>query len=416
MKRFIKTIKTNILSAVFIVLITVGMISVGANFASEFVYEFLYSDTSAASLFTSAMKKLQDVRDGDVNLDPNYSLKAFNIHIYGLTQRIIGNDYVYYADTAKGVVRLDNGYLTTLLPELTDKRLNEITGGITEFSDILAEGGIDFLYVQLPFKMCADDKQLPVGVEDYSNENADRVLSVLNGNSVDTFDIRVEYKKAGLDFYPLFFRTDHHWLPSTALWSMQRLCEKLNDDYGFKTDTSLLDIKRFSQTTYKDLFLGSLGKRVGRYYAGVEDFSLILPEYETDMVFSYHRLDDHYLDGEEFRRGGSFYEAFIEKVHLEKNHMYGSPYSAYSGGDLSETITVNRNISEGKILLIRDSFSCTAAPFLSLAACRELHTLDLRHFYGSVSEYTKKLKPDIVIVLLNPSVLRGYNFDFISKV
>ena len=416
MKRLLKTVKNNFLSVFFIVDIAVGMVSVCKPQALNIIDGFLQSDRSLSYLIKAPVLKLLDIRYGGVNLEPDIKLKAFYIHLNGLIQRVIGNDYIYDAGPKNDVVRLNNGYLTTCLPKLTDKSLNEITGGITEFSEFLAEEGIDFLYVQLPFKICAYDKQLPVGVEDYSNENADCVLSVLEGNSVDTFDMRGQYKKAGLDYYPLFFRTDHHWLPSTALWSMQRLCEKLNDDYGFNTDPSLLDSDKFTQTTYKDLFLGSLGRRVGMYYAGVDDFVLLLPEYETDIVYSYHKTDDHYLDGEEFRREGSFYEAFIEKEHLEKNYMEGSPYLAYSGRDYSETITINKNISEGKILIIRDSFSCVATPLLSLAACRELHTLDMRNFYGSVSEYALKLKPDMVIVMLNPSMFRYYRFNFSEKV
>ena len=415
----IKFIKGHFISAAFIVIITVGAVSVGADFYSIAIYRFLHSDASVSLLLTDSWKKVMDIRDGDEILEPHKYLKSLYIYAYGLTQHIVGNDYVYDADPTNDVVRMKNGYLTTTLPKLSNKQLSKITGGIKVFSDALSKEDINFLYVQLPFKVCPYDKELPVGVKDYSNEDADKVLSALEADAVNTLDMRTQIEKSGLDWYSLFFRTDHHWKPTTALWASQRLCEVLNGNYGFKIDTCLLDISRFSQTTYKKRFLGSLGKRVGRFYAGVDDFTLVLPKYDTDMVFSSRDLSDNYLSGDETARSGSFEDAFIFKPYLDKDLMNINTYASYSGNDYPETVTKNNRISDGRILLIRDSFCDTAAPFLSLAACRELYTLDLRYYYGSVEEYVKKVQPDIVIVMLNPSLLPSfslYRYDFMSGV
>lgn len=64
----------------------------------------------------------------------------------------------------------------------------------------------------------------------------------------------------------------------------------------------------------------------------------------------------------------------------------------------------NLNPKGKKILMIRDSFSCVVAPFLSLQTS-ELHICDMRDFEYYVGdklnaeEYIKQIAPDYVIVL-----------------
>jgi len=54
--------------------------------------------------------------------------------------------------------------------------------------------------------------------------------------------------------------------------------------------------------------------------------------------------------------------------------------------------------SDKKVLMIRDSFCDTMAPFLALGV-RNIMLLDIRHFTGSVKAYIAENKPDVVIVM-----------------
>ena len=80
-------------------------------------------------------------------------------------------------------------------------------------------------------------------------------------------------------------------------------------------------------------------------------------------------------------------------------------YVVYSGGDIKLQIMKNQLNPDGKkILLVRDSFACITAPFLSLQTS-ELHLCDMRNFNKSagkkvnVEEYIKEISPDYVILL-----------------
>lgn len=157
----------------------------------------------------------------------------------------------------------------------------------------------------------------------------------------------------------------------------------------------------------KDCYLGSQGKRTGKYFAGLDDFTLIRPSFDTDYVFTVPSLS--------IKKSGSFYDAFIFEEYLKNINIYETDMDcSYTGNNYPLSIAYNKqNHSDKKILLIRDSFSRVIAPFLA-GVCEELHIIDLRTFEDSVSQYAKENDIDIVIVLYNPSSVENpllYEFE-----
>ncbi len=331
--------------------------------------------------------------------DKTFASVSF-INIYGLSQKVAGNRCVYEQEGAVSkVVKLDDGSITFVMDK--ENNLPQKAEKISDFNKKLKSQGLDLLYVQLPFKINKFEKGLPTGVEDYSNENADVILAGLDDRGVETFDLREEIAKEFSDYPPLFFKTDHHWKPETGLWAANKIAGKLNSDFGFSIDTSLLEKDRFAVTTYKEQFLGSMGKRVGIYYAGTDDFSLILPRYQTDMSCDYSRSN-----GMTFERSGSFEDTWIFRDNLKKDYFKTNTYVTYSGGDFP-LLTFRNNLIEGKkILVLRDSYSCVVTPFLSLVACAEMHVIDPRMYQGSIADYVEAFQPDAVLLLYNPGAFK----------
>ena len=342
------------------------------------------------------------------NIDGKIYKRTEFINIYGLAQKPTGNRYVYDSSGASGnVVKLDNGMLSFVLPKSNDLAKKAEKTALLDAH--LKSKCIDLLYVQLPFKINKRDNKLPPGVVDYSNKNSDAMLTELRSRGVSTFDLREEIVGAGLDHYSLFFRTDHHWKPETGLWAAGKIAEILNSEYGFKIDITLLNKNNFSTKAYKNWFLGSQGKRVGQLYAGTDDFTLLLPKYKTDMSGIYTRIS-----GEDITKKGSFQDAWLFMDSLKRIDYFNlNTYVTYSGGDYPLTVCTNNLLAGKKILLLRDSYTCALAPFISLAACKELRTIDPRHFKGSIAGYIDDFKPDIVLMLYYPTALsNSMFFDF----
>ena len=331
--------------------------------------------------------------------------KEMSINFNGLIQRLLGNNCVKDVDESLTVVKLNNGYLT-FLNSKADVSLK--AKNLINLDKYVKSKKCDFLYVQAPYKISKYDFQLPEGLQDYSNENADALLALLDNGSVDYIDLRTELYNQGVNQYDYYFKTDHHWTPEGAFFAFRTVSDILSKEYGFDLNRLSLDLKNYSINIYEKWFLGSQGKRVGKYYAGVDDVSIITPNFETDFIFSVPYI--------QLIRSGEFKDTMFDFDQISnKNYFNLNPYAAYTGGDYKESITINNLApNEKKVLLVRDSYSCVFSPFLSLN-CRELRTIDLRHYQdGTLVEYIEDYQPDMVIIMYNAGALSGDSkmFDF----
>lgn len=309
------------------------------------------------------------------------------VDIYGLTQRVLLKNYIEDSnEPTRDVVKLTNNMLTFL-----QKKEDMITRAnhITELEKSIKEEGIPFIYIQAPYKI-RDNAELPTGVIDYANENANILLDNLKEQQVTTIDLREYFKEMPIE--EEYFVTDHHWKIETAFEAVNYITEILNNDYDFHIDSFYTDIHNYKKISQKNGYLGSIGKRNGRFYAGLDDFEYIVPNFETQLLVN--------KSGE--IKNGSFEDTIIVKDLLGEDILLNK-YACYFGGDFPEIRIQNEaSMSDKKVLVIQDSYGLPFSSFLSLRV-KELRTIDLRHFEGKEIEYIKQYKPDIVFMLYNPS-------------
>ena len=309
--------------------------------------------------------------------------------------------------------RLDNGQLTYIIPELD---MTRIAANTVAFAETLEQRGIPFLYVNTTFKTDEADKQLPVGVEDYANENADRFLALLREKGVDTLDLRERERTEGLDHYSRFYPTDHHWTAETGFWAFTEIVDALAArDASFAVDGRITDLDSYRLDTRENIFLGSAGRRVGPWYAGMDDLTIITPAFNTHLAFQ--EMDQG------FGRDGSFAETFLFPEMLEGSPFEVSRYDVYLGGEYGElrldNLSREENLpvqsTEKKSLLLKDSASLVVAPFLSLGY-DSVRLLDLRLYGGNLMTYIEDYEPDLVLAVYNPGAYEDNNwemFDFL---
>jgi hypothetical protein len=269
----------------------------------------------------------------------------------------------------------------------------------------LVSAKIPFLYVQAPFKLPDAHSQVPLTVTDYANKNADEFIEKLTFSNIACFDLRPLLWGSGMSQNQLFFDTDHHWTIDAAFFSAGEISKKLNADYGFQIDEAYYHIENFDRVTYSDFYIGSLGRRVGRIYGGVDDFTLITPKFETDFSLS--------ENGVSLSRG-SFEGAILKKEFIdEKAPLDTNRYAVYRR-DEAEVIFTNHMVDEGKVLIIKDSFGTPVYSFLALGV-HEVRAIDVRLFKADVAEYAKTYGPDIVIMLYNADCFNDQMFLFKEK-
>lgn len=332
------------------------------------------------------------------------------IQLYGGYQSLTGRTVVEDVDSSSTVARLDNGLLSFFASGDPDPAVQ--AASLKRFQNALDDRGLPLLYLQSPIKITSND-DLPYGLEDTSNRNADDLLAALDDVGIDYLDFRQTLKDAGGNWADWFYVTDHHWTQEAAFLAFQALCGRLEDydqtvavsrgskRHPISIDPRWADRETYDVSTLPGFFLGSHGKRVGSLYAGMDDFALWVPKLPT--LLRYDPTNPiSYGDAE---------ETILFPDRLEEQDPFSAnPYTYYSGGDYGISRIKNYYNPQGpRVMLIRDSYACALTPYLAYAAS-EVITIDPRYFYGNLLSYVDWTKPDVVLVMYSSGMVRSEQY------
>lgn len=277
----------------------------------------------------------------------------------------------------------------------------------------LKDKNTKLIYMMPPDKYIRGYSQFPYGIPySYANETADIFLNLLNQNNVDTIDLRKNLDKSSISKDQLFFKTDHHWTIQTAFWEFGQLANILKTKYGQNIDKDgfYTNKNNYNFITYKNSYVGSLGRKTGITYSGVDDFTLIYPKFETN--YSYYSKTGN----QETRLDGRFEEALLTVDPFRTNKgtyaLEADKYSSYLFGNQGIVHVVNKDNPNGpKVLFVKDSVTVPLAAFLS-TVCSDVYLVDPRYYTGSIPDYINSVKTDFVFVSFYPEDLVEDFFTF----
>lgn len=317
------------------------------------------------------------------------------INLYGGVQTLTGKTVIEDADTTKTVIKDAQGFLQFFEPYISST-IDQDTKRVATAKTLLKERGIPLLYVQPPTKIIEGYTTLPEGITDFTSTNVARYLTGLKRYGVHYLDLRQSAQDAHLDPSHLFFKTDHHWTTQTAFWAFTETIHKLGelgvlDPTNYTSQTNL---ENYTCTTYSNSFLGSQGRRVGQFYGGLDDYTLITPNYPT----SYTLTITH--QGEVIQKEGTFEDTIlIPELIAPKAPVSTNRYAVYFGQDYGEVILTNHTGLDQKLLIIQNSYGLPYSAFLSTCFA-QTHILDLRFFDTATFEsYLNQHTFDAVIIL-----------------
>ncbi|MBQ7578012.1 MAG: hypothetical protein IJT21_07100 [Synergistaceae bacterium] len=231
---------------------------------------------------------------------------------------------------------------------------------------------------------------------DFSNQNADRFLTLLDNYGVKYYDLRKNLHDQGMNHHEAFFRTDHHWKPESGLWAAGETLKILRDNYNWPVNPEILNPENFDYVIYRNWFLGSQGKKIKLVRTKPDDISLIYPKFETSFIYE--------IPTSAINKTGDF--AIIYSMESIQTHDYYNlnSYAAYDYADQPLIKFTNLLTScDKKLLVIHESFANCVLPFLALDI-KNVAEIDLRHFTGSLRNYITSERPDIVIIMYYATV------------
>jgi len=390
---------TALLFIIVIIGLSVGMFTYENNSPlNDFLTEYRSTVAEGTPVF-DRLRGAIDAAENIVNKD-TYRRTDFN-ELFGFVQKNLGKKILH--DSGYGEI-----YKTTynqIIFSVKEKNVEPAVKSMIELKKELDKAGIPLLYVQAPFKVSENEQTLPVNISDYADINADHFLQGLKDNNINYLDLRPLLRDGSKTQKELFFDTDHHWRIETAFdatWDIGRL---LNKEYGFKIDEKRMNISSYNVKTYRNFFQGSMGRRVGVIYGGVDDFTLITPDFLTNLTVELHDKNFDTVTS------GAFDESMLVKSNIDTNMPIDTNRYAVYRGDDAELVFKNNLDSSNSIILLKDSFGLPVYSFLA-PSIKEIRALDMRYFDSNVVEYAKGNKPDVLIVMYNADSFNDEMFDF----
>ena len=182
-----------------------------------------------------------------------------------------------------------------------------------------------------------------------------------------------------LDGDDVFYRTDHHWTTMGAYQGYTALVNAINGS------ATALD---YEPTLVSDSFCGTTWSSCGAGWVLPDEMYTWVPEGGENGKVAVTR----YPEGAPIE--GSLYD--LSKLELKDK------YSMFLGGNQPLCVIRNPDGQNGRLLIIRDSYSDSLAPFLALDY-QEVHLFDPRYTIMSLKQYVADNNIDHVVVLYSAS-------------
>ena len=177
----------------------------------------------------------------------------------------------------------------------------------------------------------------------------------------------------------VFYRTDHHWTTTGACQGYFALANAMNNS---------VTIFAYEPTLVSDSFYGTTWSSAGASWIKPDEMYTWVPEGGENG----HITVTRYPEGAPIE--GSLYD--LSKLEVKDK------YSMFLGGNQPLCIIRNPDGQNGRLLVIRDSYSDSLAPFLALDY-QEIHLFDLRYNNMSLKQYVVNNNIDQVLVLYSVS-------------
>ena len=305
-------------------------------------------------------KFMEDFEDYVVDQFP---LRDSWIDLKAWSERLAGkeeNNSVYFGTDGQ----------QTLFAQFTapsDEELEKRVGYVNALADNLI---VPVYFALIPDKSCVWADRLPDNAPLVDDGSTLDRAAALCSQWVNWIDL-----KNALSGADVFYRTDHHWSTFGAYQGYLALADSMGlADAGLDAEPVLRS----------DRFFGTTWSSSGAAWVKPDSIYTMVPE----GGFTGNTAVTRYPTGTP--EAGSLYDT--AKLEVKDK------YSMFLGGNQPLCVIENPDADGGKLLVIRDSYSDSLAPFLS-TRFSEVHLFDPRYNRTSIADYVEENGIDQVLVL-----------------
>lgn len=275
---------------------------------------------------------------------------------------------------ANGIYNCADGYLINK-PVDTKNNVKKNVSVLADFKQKIGDTPMTVMFAPSTGYIASD--KLPVVHDSYNDDTYfDESKKTFTGNGVSFVDLRETFKQKYSDGEQLYYRTDHHWTTAGAYEAYVKLCTQLKIEAVPRDTFTVEQYGGFYGTTYSS-----------------SGFWLTPPD--TIQIYNDPDNTEKNITVKITESGKTEeYNSMYFYSHLDEDDKY----PVFIDGNHALTEICNSNAKGGTVIVIKDSFSHSLAPFLAENYSRVI-LVDLRYYKQSVSELVKKEKPEQVIAL-----------------
>lgn len=301
---------------------------------------------------------MEDFEDYIVDQFP---LRDWWINLKARSEKLLGkqeNNKVYFGTDGQ-----------TLFAQYTRPTLEELekrVGYVNKLADNLSALNVPVYFSLIPDKSFVWADRLPANAPHVDDGSVLTDAEALCGDNVNWIDL-----SGALGGDDAFYRTDHHWSTMGAYQGYLALMTAMNGS------VTTLD---YEPVLVSDSFYGTTWSSSGASWIEPDEMYTWVPEGTAAVT--------RYPEGKPVP--GSLYD--LSKLELKDK------YSMFLGGNQPLCVLENPDAQNGGLLVVRDSYTDSLAPFLALDY-QEVHLYDLRYNRVPITQYVQENGIDQVLVL-----------------
>lgn len=281
------------------------------------------------------------------------------------------------------------GKQDTLITHFQAPDAGKVTNNLSYVNKFVENVDIPVYFSLIPTQACIWADRLPEGAPNASQTDLlTQAQAATQANWYDTYPSLWAHRDEDI-----FYRTDHHWTSLGAYYGYTALANAM----GLEP----VPLSEYAKTTVSTAFYGTVFSSSGVRWVRPDVIDTYVPD-DGISVTSY-TYDKNGNPVEEPRQ-------LYDKSFLAVKDKY----AMFLGGQ--QSLGVIRTGREGpKLLLIRDSYTDSLAPFLT-THYSEIHLIDLRYYKLSVADYIKQNGIDAAVVLYSvPNFVTDSNLVWLGR-